>query len=155
MPPASSSRPCSRESLCPSCSRPWSSGSDPASSSTTLWAIRIPRAIRWPPRHWPRRSHSSPPGRTCSSWQRLPPTSTEAVPTEITPLLRPVQMRFHWSMILAFAWIVLMMWSRTALQVHWLSDTIAGALIGISAAVLADELWTWVTMRTRSPHRRR
>ncbi|MDN6192714.1 MAG: phosphatase PAP2 family protein [Brevibacterium sp.] len=62
---------------------------------------------------------------------------------------------FHWSMILAFAWIVLMMWSRTALQVHWLSDTIAGALIGISAAVLADELWTWVTMRTRSPHRRR
>ncbi|MDN5909815.1 MAG: phosphatase PAP2 family protein [Brevibacterium sp.] len=87
--------------------------------------------------------------------EAAPPTSTEAVPTEITPLLRPVQMRFHWSMILAFAWIVLMMWSRTALQVHWLSDTIAGALIGISAAVLADELWTWVTMRTRSPHRRR
>lgn len=79
----------------------------------------------------------------------------EAVPAEITPPLEPVRLRFHWSMILAFAWILLMMWSRTALQVHWLSDTIAGALIGISAAVLADELWTWVTMRTRSPRLQR
>lgn len=78
-----------------------------------------------------------------------------AVPTEITPPLEPVRLRFHWSMILAFAWVLLMMWSRTALQVHWLSDTIAGALIGISAAVLADELWTWDTIRTRSPHRQR
>lgn len=79
------------------------------------------------------------------------PTSAEAVPTEITPPLEPVRLRFHWSILLAFAWILLMMWSRTALQVHWLSDTIAGALIGISAAVLADELWTWLTIRTRSP----
>lgn len=77
----------------------------------------------------------------------------EAAPlAEITPPLEPVRLRFHWSMVLAFAWILLMMWSRTALQVHWLSDTIAGGLIGISAAVLADEVWTWVTMRTRSPH---
>ena len=44
-----------------------------------------------------------------------------------------------------------MMWSRTALQVHWLTDTLAGMLIGISAAILADELWTVVTQRTRSP----
>lgn len=77
------------------------------------------------------------------------------VPTEITPPLEPVRLRFHWSMVLAFAWILLMMWSRTALQVHWLSDTIAGALIGISAAVLADELWTWLTIRTRSPRLQR
>ncbi|MCF2570963.1 phosphatase PAP2 family protein [Brevibacterium sp. UCMA 11754] len=81
------------------------------------------------------------------------PTETAAVPTEITAPLEPVRLRFHWSMLLAFAWILLMMWSRTALQVHWLSDTIAGALIGISAAVLADELWTWATIRSRSPHR--
>lgn len=82
-------------------------------------------------------------------------TSAEAVPTEITPPLEPVRLRFHWSMILAFAWILLMMWSRTALQVHWLSDTIAGALIGISAAVLADELWAWLTTKTRSPRLQR
>ncbi|MDN5636001.1 MAG: phosphatase PAP2 family protein, partial [Brevibacterium sp.] len=91
----------------------------------------------------------------------VPPLATPpededgAAPAEITPPLEPVRLRFHWSMILAFAWILLMMWSRTALQVHWLTDTIAGALIGISAAVLADELWTWVTMRTRSPHLQR
>lgn len=79
----------------------------------------------------------------------------EAVPTEIAPPLEPVRLRFHWSMVLALAWILLMMWSRTALQVHWLSDTIAGAFIGASAAVLADELWTWAAIRTRSPHRQR
>ncbi|TSI15991.1 phosphatase PAP2 family protein [Brevibacterium aurantiacum] len=88
----------------------------------------------------------------------IPPEDTDevdAVPTEITAPLEPVRLQFHWSMVLAFAWILLMMWSRTALQVHWLSDTIAGALIGISAAVLADELWTWATIRSRSPHSQR
>lgn len=86
----------------------------------------------------------------------IPPEDEDgAAPAEITPPLEPVRLRFHWSTILAFVWILLMMWSRTALQVHWLTDTIAGALIGISAAVLADELWTWITMRTRSPHLQR
>lgn len=36
----------------------------------------------------------------------------------------------------ATAWALLMMWSRTAVHVHWLSDTIAGALLGWSVAVL-------------------
>lgn len=76
---------------------------------------------------------------------------TDIAPTEITAPLEPLRLRFHWSMLLAFVWILLMMWSRTALQVHWLSDTIAGALVGLSAAVIADELWTWLTIRTRSP----
>lgn len=79
-------------------------------------------------------------------------THAEPLPAAITPPLEPPRLRFHWSMIVALVWILTMMWSRTALQVHWLSDTIAGALIGISAAVLADELWTAVTMKTRSPH---
>lgn len=77
--------------------------------------------------------------------------ATMTGPAAITPPLEPPRLRFHWSMIVALVWILTMMWSRTALQVHWLSDTIAGALIGISAAVLADELWTAVTMKTRSP----
>lgn len=42
----------------------------------------------------------------------------------------------------AVGWVVLMMWSRTALGVHWLSDTIGGALLGIAAAILARALWT-------------
>lgn len=60
-------------------------------------------------------------------------------------------LRFHWSMVLAVVWILTMMWSRTALQVHWLTDTIAGALLGLSAALLADAFWIWVALRSRSP----
>lgn len=67
------------------------------------------------------------------------------------PSAVPQRLRFHWSQILAVLWILTMMWSRTALQVHWLSDTIAGALVGVSAAVLADEVWTLAAKRTRAP----
>lgn len=41
-----------------------------------------------------------------------------------------------WLYAAAGGWVLLMMWSRTALHVHWLSDTIAGALLGWCAAVL-------------------
>lgn len=61
------------------------------------------------------------------------------------------RMGFHWSFILAGIWILGMMWSRTALQVHWLTDTIAGAFIGIAIAFLVDEFWTLTAQRTRSP----
>lgn len=43
--------------------------------------------------------------------------------------------------IAAAAWVMCMMWSRAALHAHWLSDTIAGALLGASAAILARRLW--------------
>src|SRR5690606_22522043 len=45
------------------------------------------------------------------------------------------------SVIAAIAWVLLMMWSRTALHVHWLSDTVAGALLGLCVAVLSRRLW--------------
>jgi membrane-associated phospholipid phosphatase len=32
--------------------------------------------------------------------------------------------------------VVLMMWSRTYLHAHWLSDTVGGALIGAGTALL-------------------
>ncbi|MGC2940826.1 MULTISPECIES: phosphatase PAP2 family protein [unclassified Brevibacterium] len=57
---------------------------------------------------------------------------------------------FHWSFALAAVWILAMMWSRTALQVHWLTDTIAGALIGIAVAVAVDEAWSLAATRARS-----
>lgn len=47
----------------------------------------------------------------------------------------------RWAWVGAFAWVLIMMWSRTALHAHWLSDTVAGALLGLSAAVLARALW--------------
>lgn len=46
-----------------------------------------------------------------------------------------------WMWIAAVSWTAAMMWSRTALGVHWLSDTVAGAIIGIAAAVIAQRLW--------------
>ncbi|WP_209323357.1 phosphatase PAP2 family protein [Brevibacterium renqingii] len=61
------------------------------------------------------------------------------------------RLRFHWSFVLAAIWILTMMWSRTALQVHWLTDTIAGALVGVGVAVLVDEIWSLTAERTRSP----
>lgn len=46
-----------------------------------------------------------------------------------------------WIAAAAVLWIVAMAWSRTALHVHWLTDTIAGMLLGAAAAVLARRLW--------------
>ncbi len=46
-----------------------------------------------------------------------------------------------WITAAAVLWIAAMMWSRTALHVHWLTDTVAGALLGIAAAIIARRLW--------------
>lgn len=43
--------------------------------------------------------------------------------------------------ITATGLIVLMMWSRTALHVHWITDTFAGALLGAAIAILSRRLW--------------
>lgn len=56
----------------------------------------------------------------------------------------------RWAWIGAVGWIVLMMWSRLALHVHWLSDTVAGAVLGVSVAILSRRLW----VGDRSPTRR-
>jgi membrane-associated phospholipid phosphatase len=45
-----------------------------------------------------------------------------------------------WMWLFAAAWIAFMAWSRTYLGVHWLTDVAAGALLGISAALLAAGL---------------
>lgn len=46
----------------------------------------------------------------------------------------------RWAMLCATIWVLAMMWSRTALGVHWLTDTIAGALLGAVAAIVARAL---------------
>lgn len=47
----------------------------------------------------------------------------------------------RWTWALAVLWTVAMMWSRTALGVHWFTDTVAGALIGFASAVIAQSIW--------------
>lgn len=42
----------------------------------------------------------------------------------------------------AVAWIVAMAWSRTYLAAHWLTDTLAGAILGASVALLV-----WALLR--------
>lgn len=46
-----------------------------------------------------------------------------------------------WVNLAAAGWIVLMAWSRTSLHVHWLSDTVAGAILGTVSAFVAFALW--------------
>ena len=44
--------------------------------------------------------------------------------------------RRRWWLIAAAVAIALMVWSRTYLQVHWLSDAVAGATLGVAVALL-------------------
>lgn len=50
-----------------------------------------------------------------------------------------------WMLLLAALWALAMAFSRTLLSVHWMSDTIGGALVGVAAALLvAAVLLPWV-----------
>lgn len=51
----------------------------------------------------------------------------------------PISAKWAWA--LACTWILLMMWSRTALHVHWLSDALAGAVLGTCVAILSRRFW--------------
>lgn len=50
----------------------------------------------------------------------------------------------RWLPYLGGLYVLAMMWSRTYLHVHWLTDTIAGALLGVAAA-----LAVWIVLRER------
>lgn len=90
-------------------------------------------------------------GRRVRAAQTADTPATDADADDDTDPIPAPRLAFHWSFVPAAAWVLAMMWSRTGLQVHWLTDTIAGALIGIAAAVLVDELWSLLARRTRSP----
>lgn len=48
---------------------------------------------------------------------------------------------------IAAVWTLAMMWSRTAVHVHWVTDTIAGALLGWSVAILVRAIALGVLRR--------
>lgn len=50
----------------------------------------------------------------------------------------------HWiAWVLGVFWVVLMAWGRTYLQAHWLTDVVAGALLGVIAGTLV-----WYSIQT-------
>jgi len=61
---------------------------------------------------------------------------TAAFVVLVAVLLSPAVRRFWWPVGIAF--VLVMMWSRTFLAAHWLSDTFAGAVLGTGVALL---LW--------------
>lgn len=63
------------------------------------------------------------------------PSGHTAVATTVAVILGLVLRRWYvW--LLGVAWVVLMMWSRTYLHAHWLSDVVAGMLEGVAVATL-------------------
>ena len=71
------------------------------------------------------------------------PSGHTAVATTIAVTLALI-LRRRWVWVVGAAWVVLMMWSRTYLHAHWLSDVVAGFLEGVAVATLVwalVEVW--------------
>lgn len=63
------------------------------------------------------------------------PSGHTAVATTVVITLGLLLRRWYvW--VIGVAWVVLMMWSRTYLRAHWLSDVVAGMLEGIAVATV-------------------
>lgn len=63
------------------------------------------------------------------------PSGHTAVATTVVVILALLIRRWQmWAV--GVGWVLLMMWSRTYLQAHWLSDVVAGLLEGIAVATL-------------------
>ena len=63
-------------------------------------------------------------------------TLTAALMVMFIALLSPRVRRYWWPAAVAF--VLVMMWSRTFLAAHWLTDTVAGAVLGAGVALM---LW--------------
>ncbi|MFG6443980.1 phosphatase PAP2 family protein [Microbacterium sp. P07] len=63
------------------------------------------------------------------------PSGHTAVATTVAVILGILLRRWYvW--VIGALWVVVMMWSRTYLQAHWLSDVVAGFVEGIAVATL-------------------
>ena len=64
---------------------------------------------------------------------------------------RPARRRRFW-LAVAAATIAAMAWSRTYLQVHWLSDALAGATLGVAVALLSFGIAQLILARSAAGH---
>ncbi|MGA7206022.1 MAG: phosphatase PAP2 family protein [Specibacter sp.] len=75
---------------------------------------------------------------------------TAAFVVLIAVLLSPAVRRYWWPVGIAF--VLVMMWSRTFVAAHWLSDTFAGTVLGTGAALLL--WWLFTPLLARDDARR-
>jgi len=75
---------------------------------------------------------------------------TAAFVVLIAVLLSPAVRRFWWPAGIAF--VLVMMWSRTFLAAHWITDTFAGAVLGTGVALLL--WWVFAPLLARDDARR-
>ncbi|MDQ1123429.1 phosphatase PAP2 family protein [Microbacterium trichothecenolyticum] len=78
------------------------------------------------------------------------PSGHTAVATTIAVSLGLI-LRRRWVWMAGVAWVLLMMWSRTYLHAHWLSDVVAGALEGVVVATLIWALVEVLRVRRARP----
>ena len=72
-------------------------------------------------------------------------TLTAALMVMFIALLSPAVRRYWWPVAMAF--VLVMIWSRTFLAAHWLSDTVAGAVLGAGVALTLRRLCTLLLAR--------
>lgn len=80
------------------------------------------------------------------------PSGHTAVATTVVVILGLIFRRWYvW--MLGTVWVLMMMWSRTYLHAHWLSDVVAGMLEGVAVATV---VWACVSLwRSRRAARAR
>jgi undecaprenyl-diphosphatase len=86
-------------------------------------------------------SRPRPPGSTEATADAFPSGHTTLAAAVAFALALLFDRAIGW--VLAVAWTVLMAWSRTYILAHWLSDTVAGALLGLAMALLVWGLTRW------------
>lgn len=89
---------------------------------------------------WTQRDRPPDPLITIDSWAFPSGHVVNAASTVVlvAALLTPVVRRYWW--IFGAVFTVAMMWSRAYLHLHWLTDTVAGALVGAGVALA----WWWI-----------